>query len=209
VSDAAESRWPTKPGLGLLGRGVSRATVRVSDLALLHGRLEDAIRAEYENAGFEVRTKEYPTLWHVRAHRGFTGGFAVSLVNRPGPSGTADMIVGVSRSSRVYRWGVGIASVGALVTFVAGCLFVGFLQQPILLTGAIILGLTAAVALALYQVQLPVVVLLEHLCGGRFDDAQITTVVDLVRGVVEGTPGVLLLESRPESESQRTESDSH
>ncbi len=209
MSDPPPSRWPTKSRLGLLGRGVYRATVRVTDLALLHARLEDAIRAGYESDGFEVRTKEYASLWHVLVHRGFTGGFAVGLVNRPGPAGTSDVMVGVSRSSRVDRWGVGIATAGALVTFVAGCLFVGILQLPVLLAGAIVLGLTVAVAIALYQMQLPIVALVEHLCGGRFDETQIAAVVDLVRDVIGGTPGVLLLEARPESEPNRTGSDSH
>ncbi len=208
MSDPPPARWPTNTRLGLLGRGVYRATVRVTDLELLHARLEDAIRAGYESDGFEVRTEEYANLWHVRAHRGFTGGFAVGLVNRPGPAGTADVMVGVSRSSRVDRWGVGVALAGALVTFVAGCLFVGILQLPVMLGGAIVLGLTVAVAIGLYQVQLPAVALVEHLCGGRFDGPQITAVVDLVRGVIGGTPGVLHLEGLPESEPHRTESDS-
>lgn len=172
---------------GVLGRAVYRAVVPVDDLAALAERLERAVRADYEPAGFEVRTGQTFGSWFLSAHRGTVSGFEIGLVPGAGPDGAA--LVGVARSSRADRaagWAaVGAAAGAALCALAAGA--VG-LPVPGLVLGGVAVAVAALVLLGGYQLLIPVVAGIEFLAGGRLSAEQMEAVVALVRGVVEA-PG--------------------
>jgi hypothetical protein len=170
------------PRLGLTGRCIFRDTIRTRDWPGLCARVEGAIRAVYADEGFVVRVDERLGSWFLRAKRGFTSGFAVGLIRRPGPSGSADVMVMVSRTSRLDSLGTGTAIACALGTLVAGCLFIGALGLPALVAGAAVIAATVFVAVSVYQLLLPTVSLAEYLGGGRFTREQIVAVVERVRG---------------------------
>ena len=171
----------------LLGRAVYRATIPSDDIPALVARLEQAVRARYEPDGFAVRVEGSFGNWFLLAHRGLVSGFGVGLIPASDPVQKAAVLVGVGRSSRldeVAGWVAGLLAVIAAALSVLGVGAAGWpLPGPML--AAVAIGVLIVVLLIAYQLLIPAVAGVELLGGGRLAEAQMASVVALVRGVVE------------------------
>ena len=112
------------------------------------------------------------------------------------PTGGADVIVGVGRGSKLDDRGIQFATAFGVLAFVASALSIGFLQLPVVESWVVILAVTAAAAVAAYQLQLPAVAMYERARGGRLTDDEMGVLVEIVRAAMEQVTGVPAPERR-------------
>jgi hypothetical protein len=169
------------------GRSVYRTTIRTGDPSGLKARLEALFRAKYEPEGFDVKVRETHGTYFLELHRGLTAGFTVGLIPMSGPSPEQELMVGLGRSSRLDGFLGWIAAGIAILAGVAAA--IGFqaagVPLPPLVFGLAVLAAMIVTLLVVLQLATPVVAALEHLAGGRLDDAAIGEPVELLKRTIE------------------------
>jgi hypothetical protein len=201
-----EARWARRlAGKSATGPCTWRVTYRTRSWADLWGRVREAVgRAYPQEDGFVTRAwdHENPAMGGVEVYRGLTSGLIVGgWVTGRGPSGEAEVRVGVGRTSRLAWW-------ASLVTVLAACLLtaaavVGLLLVPVVgqAPGAVVVFLAPAIfLLALFVAGVAArfsldaaVTAVEHAAGKRLTDREFEAAVELVRGAIEQDPAAAVV----------------
>ena len=102
------------------GQSVYRATYRIPELAIVAIRLDEAFRNRFgPEQGYTLKKHELNGTYSLVYFRGWTSGFAFSLINTTDDSGKAITMAGIGRTSRLSYWSIFFALFVGLITFIA------------------------------------------------------------------------------------------